>query len=310
MSKRALLRTLALLGALIVLWGGFALFQRSMSDAPVALALPKLTVADVNRIEFQGDTDTVRLESGNGPWTVNGHAADQSAVNDFLAALSDSTASSELIARSATSHGRLGVDSTGTHIVFAKGDKVLLSLIAGSKGRSYQTTYLRRDSAPEVYLYRGKLANFTDRSLDQWRDRRIANIKSDDVGTIEIGQGKRNVTLARADSAWTVNGAPADTNAVHRLLSALTDVRAIGFAKPAQLDSIDFTKPYRQLTVLGKSADTLLALVADSGKSGFWVRRAGSPDTYQVDFWRMNQLTPSDSSLRQMAVKPATPKKK
>jgi hypothetical protein len=298
MSKRALIRTLALLGALVVLWGGFALFQRSMSDAPVTLPLPKLTVADVNRIELQSDTDTVRLESGNGAWTVNGYAADQGAVNDFVAALADSAASTELIARSNTSHGRLGVDSTGTHIVFAKGDKVLLSLIAGSKGRSYQTTYLRRDSEPEVYLSRGKLANFTNRPLDQWRNRQIASIKGDDIGAIEIAHGAHSTTVARADSAWTVDGAPADSAAMQRLLSALGQIQAIGFATPAQLDSIDFTKPYSRLTVLGKGADTLLALEADSGSSGFWVRRAGSPDTYKVDFWRMNQLTPSDSALR------------
>ena len=299
MSKRALIRTLALLGALVVLWGGFALFQRSMSDAPVTLPLPKLTVADVNRIELQSDTDTVRLESGNGAWTVNGYAADQGAVNDFMAALTDSAASSELIARSNKSHGRLGVDSNGTHIVFAKGDKVLLSLIAGSKGRSYQTTYLRRDSEPEVYLYRGKLANYVNRPLDQWRNRKIASVNSDDIGTIEIAHGARSTTVARADSAsWTVDGAPADSAAMQRLLSALGQIQAIGFATPAQLDSIDFTKPYSRLTVLGKSADTLLALEADSGSSGFWVRRHGSPDTYKVDFWRMNQLTPSDSALR------------
>jgi Domain of unknown function (DUF4340) len=298
MSKRALLRTLAVLGALVVLWGGFALFQKSMSDAPVTLVLPKLTIADVDRIELTRPTDTIRLLRSAGAWTVNGHPADQSAVADFVGALADSSATSELIARSASSHGRLGVDSTGRRIVFAKGDQVLLDVVAGSDTRSYQSTYLRRDSEPEVYLYRGKLATFTNRALDQWRNRQIASVKRDDIDRIEIGHGSRTVTIARADSGWTVGHARADSAAVGRLLTALADIRAISFATPAQTDSLDFTKPRLRLTVLGHGADTLLALVADSAASGYWVRRAGSTEAYQVDFWRMNQLTPSDSALR------------
>jgi hypothetical protein len=299
MSKRALLRTLAVLGVLVVLWGGFALFQKSMSDAPVTLELPKLNIADVDRIELTRPSDTVRLVRSAGAWTVNGYAADQSAVADFVGALADSGATSELIARSASSHGRLGVDSAGRRIEFAKGDRVLLDLIAGSGARSaYQSAYLRRDSEPEVYLYRGKLATFTNRALDQWRNRKIASIKRDSVGRIVIGRGTRTVTVARADSGWTVGGVHADSAAVDRLLTALGDLRAIGFPTAAQLDSIDFAKPHLRLTVLGRGADTLLALVADSATSGYWVRRSGNPETYQVDFWRMNQLTPSDSALR------------
>ncbi len=298
MSKRALLRTLAVLGVLVVLWGAFALFQKSMSDAPVTLELPKLTIADVDSIELTRPSDTVRLVRSAGAWTVNGHAADQSAVADFVGALADSGATSELIARSASSHGRLGVDSAGRRIVFAKGDRVLLDVIAGSAARSYQSAYLRRDSEPEVYLYRGKLATFTNRALDQWRNRQIASIERDSVSRIVIGRGTRTVTVARADSGWTVGGARADSAAVGRLLTALGDLRAIGFPTAAQMDSIDFAKPRLRLTVLGRGADTLLSLVADSASSGYWVRRAGNPETYQVDFWRMNQITPTDSALR------------
>jgi hypothetical protein len=91
---------------------------------------------------------------------------------------------------------------------------------------------------------------------------------------------------------------PADTAAVGRLLRALGDLTAIGFATPAQVDSLDFAGPWRRVVVLGRGGDTLLALDVDSASAGYWVRRGGAGDVFKVDFWRLDQLTPAPDALR------------
>jgi len=297
MSPKALVRALATLGALLFLWGAFALFRGSISDSSTQLELPKLTQADVDRITAIGGTDTLVLARTDGSWQVNGFVADHGQVDQLFRALTDSTARSELLARSATSHHRLGVDSTGRAVVFSRGNDTLLSLVVGSQGTAFQTAYVRRAGTDDVFLYHGALPGLLGRDQDAWRDRRIARIPQDTVGKVLLMRGGRSTTLERADSGWTIGARPADSAAVSRMLRGLGDLTAIGFATPAKADSLDFTRPSRRLTVLGRAGDTLLALAVDSAADGYWVRRAGNPAVFRLDFWRVDELIPTDSTL-------------
>jgi hypothetical protein len=298
MSPRALQRALIALAVLLALWAAVALFRGSLSDARATLDLPNLSPADVDRIEISAPSETLRIARADTAWTVNAHAADTREVSQLLTALADSAAASELVARSPGSHGRLGVDSAGRRLLVAHGERVLLELVIGSAGPSYQTAYVRRTDGDEVYLYRGRLVSLVDRPVDEWRDRRIGQLASDSVGSVRIARGTRVAALTRADTTWTVNGAHADSGTVQSLLSALRDLTAVGFATEARADSLDFVRPDRRLTVLGRRGDTLLALAFDSTTEGYFVRRGAGPVVYRLDFWRTDQLTPTEDALK------------
>lgn len=299
MSPTALLRALVALVVIVFAWGAFALFRGALSGAGDGLDLPKLGAADVDRIALEGPTDTVTLRREGDTWTVNGHRASRGPVEELFGALTDTAASSELVAKSAMSHARLGVDSgAGRRVRFARGDAVLLDFIVGERGRGYQTAYVRRADAPDVYQLRGRLASLVERDVDAWRDRRIASLPADTVGAVSITRGPGRWTVSRAEGGWTVAGRPADSAAVARLLGALADVSATGFATDAQRDSADFGRPDRTVTVLGLAGDTLLALAIDSTTAGYWARRGGDDTVFRLDFWRADELTPTDSTLR------------
>lgn len=299
MSPTALLRALVALVVIVFAWGAFALFRGALSDAGNGLDLPTLGAADVDRVELAGPADTVLLRRDGDAWTVNGHRAARGPVEELLGALTDTAASSELVAKSATSHARLGVDSgAGRRVRVARGDAVLLDVIVGERGRGYQTAYVRRAGASSVYQLRGRLASLVERDVDAWRDRRIASLPADTVGTVIVTRGPRGWTVTRAEAGWTVAGRPADSAAVARLLGAFADVSATGFATDAQRDSLDFRRPDRTVTVLGLAGDTLLALAIDSTGGGYWARRGGDETVFRLDFWRADELTPTDSTLR------------
>jgi hypothetical protein len=299
MSPAALKRALLALAVLLIAWGGFELFRRSMSDAPVALALPKLSPADVDRITITAPGDTIDLRSTASGWQANGYAAAANAVDDLIGALSDTGNASELVARSATSHARMGVDSlAGRRVRFFQGDKVLADVIVGSPGRASQTGFVRLAGDADVYQLHGRLPSLAGRDLDAWRDRRIAAVPADSVRAVEVTRGRRRWVLSREDGAWRLGAAAADSAAVARLLRGMGDVSALGFATAAQTESLDFAHPERALTVLGGASDTLLHLLFDSTAGGTWVRRAAGGPVFRLDFWRVDQLTPSDSTLR------------
>jgi hypothetical protein len=298
MSTKAVVRALATLGVLVVLWGAFALFRGSVSDAPTMLRLPKLTAADVDQLEVTKGADTLRLAKSDGRWTVNGHAADAALLDQVFGALTDTGVTSELVARSPSSHARLGVDSTGRHAVFKQGAKVLLDLVIGQSGPDYQSAYARQAGTNEVFLLRGNLSSLLGKDLDAWRDRKIAAVPADSVGTVSVWRSGREVVVHRAADGWTVGTARADTGVVGRLLRGLGDVTAIAFASPATADSLDFRRPSRRVLALGPKGDTLLALAFDSTSNGYWSQRGSGGEPFKLDFWRVDQLTPTDSALR------------
>jgi hypothetical protein len=298
MSARALLRALVTLGALVVLWGAFVLFRGSFSDSGTGLALPPISAAEVDGIEIVATAETLRFARSGAAWTVNGAAADAEQVRKLVAAVADSAVTSELVARNPASHARLGVDSAGRRLVLRKGGDALLDLVIGSPGGGFLSVYARQADADEVYQVRGSLGGMVGRDATSWRDRRIAALVADSVGRISIRHGAVETVLARAGDAWMVGDAPADSGAVRRLLGALADITAIGFATPAEADSLDFEMPDRRLTVFGRGADTLLDLLVDSTQAGFRARAAPRPDVFQLDFWRVHELTPPATTLR------------
>ena len=141
---------------------------------------------------------------------------------------------------------------------------------------------------------------FKDRDVAGWRERRIAALPTEGIGFVDAARTDGRYTLARADSGqWTIDGAAADSAAVMRVVGSFRDLQSAGFPTEEQeRDSVDFTDPYRMLTVRSADGDTLLALVFDSTDTGAWARRAGGGPVYRMDRWRVDALLPADSTLR------------
>ena len=298
MSPKAVVRAVVALAVLTFLWGAFALFRGSINDATSTLSLPALTMADVSQVELARGDDTVRFTRHDGNWEVNGYPADYAQVGQLFGWLTDSTVASEMIARNRGSHARLGVDTGGRRVTFRNGADTVLDLVVGASGRGFGSVYARQAGSDEVYLVRGSLGSLVGRGADSWRDRRIATVAADAVQRVIIQRGRAEVVLARDGEQWTVGGAAADSTVVERLLRGLADITAIGFATAAEADSIDFRAADRRLTVLGSATDTLIDLLVDSTAAGYWVRRSGRPEVYRLDFWRVDELTPTAGVLR------------
>ena len=47
-----------------------------------------------------------------------------------------------------------------------------------------------------------------------------------------------------------------------------------------------------------KKGDTLLSLAFDSTTTGYWSQRGAGGEPFKLDFWRVDELTPTDSTLR------------
>jgi Domain of unknown function (DUF4340) len=301
MSRSLLQRLLLVLVGALVLWGVAAITRRSRQDRTIAFAIPHVDTAAVDTVSISSPHDTILLGRGpGGTWRVNDQAAAATEVNDLLRALVDTTAWGELVAQSAASQARLGVAAdSAKRLRVASHGRTVLNLLTGKQTSDYGGVYVRRDGEDAVYALHGGFASALVRAPDDWRDKRIAGVAADSVATIEVQRGASRYTLRRSGKSWQVGAhADADSAAVARVLETYGDLRASGFATPAQADSADFRHPVRRTRIVSKSGGTLVSLVFDSSSSGVWTRADSGGTVFRLDAWMLDQLTPAESSFR------------
>jgi hypothetical protein len=116
MSPSFLKRAGLVLLVLLILWGLLAVLRRDTSEEIGGLVIPQIDPAALNRVTIQSTTDTIYLvRLPNTYWEANGLPAASAVVNELYNAVFDSAmmAESELAARSASSHARMGVTVKG-----------------------------------------------------------------------------------------------------------------------------------------------------------------------------------------------------
>jgi hypothetical protein len=298
MSPLFLRRLAIALGVLIVVWLGARLLRGSSSGG-AGFTPAKLDKAAVDAIVIARPGDTVKLAKSGAGWTVNGWAATPGQVDDLIFALSDSSAKGELVAESPSSHEKLGVDSAnGRTVTVKQGNQVLATYIVGKRGASYESGYVRRPKENAVYQVKGRLVEFADRRVDDWRDKTIVAVDPDSLTAVEIRRGKAGYQLTRDGKQWTLGGGPADSGQVASLLGHFKKLEATAFATRAEADSARFDQPHRTSRLVGPGGRQLASLAFDSSTGGFWVKRDTASVVYRIDQYTVGQIAPPDSTLR------------
>ena len=293
------------LGVLVLalVWGGTALLPSGTDRRAADFRLPALVRDSVDAIVVAAPGETVTVaRAAAGGWTVNGFAASGTAVEELFAAIRD-TVQPELVARSATSFARLGVDSgAARRLTVTGGGRTVLDLLVSERGTDAGGAYVRERADSSVYAWPGNLASVVRRRVDDWRNRVIGAVTPDSIRRVEVERGARRYSLVRRDSVWAFStGASADSAAVARLLDRFRTLSAGGFPNAAQLDSAFRGRRERRVALFGPADTALLTLDFDSTAGGFWVRRSGGGTVYRVGTWEADQLTPADSTLKRRA---------
>jgi hypothetical protein len=301
MSVDRLKRLAIALAILIFLWGAVEILRQGSFSGTTPFDLPEFTIEEVDSVSIVRSVGDVRLiKVGPDMWTVNGYRAQEGGVEPFIELFGEEPRA-ELVAQNPTTHPRFEVDdASGRTLRVYRGDDVAYEVVVGKRGRDFQNVYLRRPGEDEVYLVRTRLVTFIDRTVDDWRDKSLAAIEPDSVASVEVTRGGSSYALRRsADGPWTMDGRQtADSAAVRRLLDQYASLNASGFPRPEQMDSVELTRPDRRVVLRDAASAVLVELAFDSATTGFWVARSGDSTVYRLDRFRVDQLTPADSTVR------------
>lgn len=307
MSAKRLKQIAVVVVVLLGIWALGAVLLRPRRDDLGGAGVPTVSGQNVDTLTIATPGGPVIvLARGAEGWRVDGWKADDTKVDELLTQLRD-TVGAELVAHSATSEARLGIDSASGYRLRARaGGRTLLDVVIGSRRGGSGSSYVRRAEDARAYLLPQDLLPAIGRGVEGWRDHTIVRVSTDSAESIRVRSGRDRYRLQRDSSGWRYSGAaqaagagePADSAAVARLLETLSDVAAGGFATPAERDSARFGPRARRILVRGSHADTLADLALDSTAEGFLVQSRRDSVVYRISPALGRRLTPADSTVR------------
>lgn len=299
MTSKQLKQIAVALVVLLLLWGASEILLNRSDRTRGERIVPAVDQARTDSVVIARQADTVRLARRNGIWTVNGQLASPDEVEGFFRQLGDTTPP-EIAAQSSAVHGRMGVDSSkGRMVQVYQGGQAAVRLIVGERGPDYQSSYVRRPGEEVVYLRYGPFAGFVDRAVDDWREKRMANVPPDSVAQVDVTRHRVRYSLKRDNSGWVFgNGQRADSNSVLSFLQKLHPLNATGFATPNEIRGISFARPDLRLVMRNHRGEVITNLVGDSMPNGYWVRHDSGGPVFRNGVWIADEMTPHDSTLK------------
>jgi hypothetical protein len=295
MSERALKALLGTLVGFCILWAAISFFPRGEGGAEgpsgeLSTFFEGVTAEGVTAVRFFGpDDDVLELKRVEGSWRVNSFRADSGTVARFWEAVGEAEVG-DLVASNPANHSRLGVTTDSAWTVEVELPAESRSLLVGKGGSRYGTAFVRFPGEDAVHLLEGNLRSHVTRSLDDWRNKRVAAVDTASVWRVEVERDDGGFALERADSLWVLaGGGETDATTVRGILGEMARLDASGFYAPG--DSLaDLGGTVR---ALDHGGETLVFLEVGGGDGDRWIRAEGDSITYRLSSWRAGRLLPS-----------------
>lgn len=301
MSEKGLKLLAVTVGVLCLVWVAVNFLPRGgggggASSGALSSFFLGVTPESVTSVRFKppGDEGDVELTRTVGKWTVNGFSADSGSVARLWEGMADATVG-DRVGSNPANHPRLGVSSDSAWTLQVETSEGTRSLLVGKSGSRYGTAYIRLPDENDVYLLEAGLRPLITRTLDDWRDKRVARVDTAAVQRIELNREGSNVVLERADTLWVLgDGGEADGTTVRSLLGEMARMDATGFYAPQDsLSSLGGS-----VRALDTAGDTLLFLEVGSGEGDRWARVEGDSIVYRIPSWRVSRILPEVVDLR------------
>lgn len=259
----------------------------------------------LSRVELTAKKETIEFGRNKDQWQIlkpKPMRANQSAVEDLVRSLGD--AKMEL---SATDDEKKGLNAFNGGKPVAG---VKITDVAGTRElqvRKNKDDYYAKSSAiAGVYKVLSSVGTSVDKSLDDFRNKKLFDFGFVDPEKIEIHDGAKSYFLTRSGSDWWSNGTKMDEGSVSTLVSDIRDLTATKFPDSG------FTTPSMDVTVTSDSGKrTEKALIAKNGDR-YIAKRENEPTLYELGAASITDLQKAAADVKPAPAPPpaAAPKKK
>lgn len=256
MSNKTLLILSGLVVVLLVL---FLLTRENTIPKAEVHMIAEIDSALVTEITIEKEDQTLTLTRKEDGWYITrpiDYMATKSFVKTLLGKLTGMRIESKITDKKERWADFEVDDAKGKKVTVKQGDKTD-TFIIGKVASGYRQSYARLLDEDTVYLINGSYASSLNRKVDNWREKKVADIKD----TAIIGVVTDKLTLKKEDDGWRITPKKgesflADEDKVKRHLGSISRLRTAEFPDSSDYASINFDKPLHFMKVELSSGDT------------------------------------------------------
>jgi hypothetical protein len=190
---------------------------------------------------------------------------------------------------------------------FASGAKVAVAKVTDASGtqqievrKDKEKNYYAKSSVLEgVHKLTAELGDGLDKSLDDFRNKKVFDFGWSDPSKIEVRDGAKQMLFQKSGDKWTAGGKQMDSATTQAMIDQLRDLTATKFPDKG------FTTPTLEAAVTSNEGKRVERVSFATNGNDWFARREGESALYQVDPKNIEDLQKAIS-----AVKEAAPAKK
>ena len=207
----------------------------------------------------------------------------------------------ELVRTLADARMELGAsdDAKKAARAFVSGTAVAIVKVTDSSGtqelqlRKKKDDYYAKSSAIEgINKVGSQLGQELDKSLDDFRNRKLFDFGYSDPDKIELHDGSKAYLLTRSGQDWSSNGKKMDEASVTSLIDKLRDLSASKF-----VDS-GFSTPAFDVTVVSNDGKRVEKALVAKSSDGYIAKRENEPGQYEIDSQAFADLQKAVADLK------------
>ena len=255
----------------------------------------------LSRIELTAKKETIEFGRSKDQWQIlkpKPLRADQSAVEELVRSFHD--AKMELSASDDEKKSASAFNS-GTPVATVK-----LTDVSGTQEiqvrKNKDDYYAKSTAAAGIYKVASSVGTSADKSLDDFRNKKLFDFAFVDPDKIEVHDGAKNYFVTRSGSDWWSNGTKMDESTVSTLIGAIRDLSATKFPDSG------FTSPSIDLTVTTNSGKRVEKVLIAKNGDRYVAKRENEPALYELSAASITDLQNSAVALKPAA--PPAPAKK
>jgi len=257
----------------------------------------------LSRLELTAKKQTIEFGRNKEQWQIlkpQPMRADQTAVEDLVRSLGD--AKMELSA-SDDQKKDVSAFNAGTPVASAK-----LTDVSGTQEfqvRKNKDDYYAKSSAVSgVYKVVSSVGTSLDKSLDDFRNKKVFDFGWADPEKIELHDGAKSYFLTRSGSDWWSNGTKMDESNVSTLVA---DIRALTATK---FPEKGFTNPLIDITVTSDGGKRVEKVQIAKNGDDYIAKRENEPALYELSATSIKDLQDAAAGLKPAAPPAPAAKKK
>jgi hypothetical protein len=272
-------------------------FEKSANDLRDKRLL-LFDTAKVSRVELKSKKQSIEFGRDKEHWQMlkpSPLRADASAVEELLRTLHDA----KMDLGSADDEKKIAAS-------FHLATPLAIARVSDPSGtqelevRKSKDDYYAKSSAVEgMYKIPSSAATGLDKSLDDFRNKKLFDFGFVEPDKIEIHDGGKSYGLSRSGAAWLSNGTKMDAAGVTTLIGQIRDLEATKFVEGG------FASPVLDLTVTSESGKSTEKVSISKNGDRYIAKREEEPALYELSATVVSDLQKAAAEL-----KPAAPAKK